>query len=75
MLIILLPQSNLESKSKSMSKSKRQGIAPNPMAVRVGGGYIYFVLPVNPSGSLIIKDLTRQLTRQPGVRESSAAED
>ncbi len=33
MLMILLPQSNLESKSKSMSKRKRQGISPNSMAV------------------------------------------
>jgi hypothetical protein len=33
MLMILLPQSNLESKSKSMSKSKRQRISPNSMAV------------------------------------------
>jgi hypothetical protein len=31
MLMILLPQSNLES--KSMIKSKRQGVSPNSMAV------------------------------------------
>ncbi len=28
LLLILLPQSNLESKSKNLSKSKRQGITP-----------------------------------------------
>ncbi len=37
-LMSLLPQSNLESKSKSMSKSKRQGIPPNSMAVVRSGG-------------------------------------
>jgi hypothetical protein len=31
--MILLPGSNLESRSKSMSKSKRQGISPNSMPV------------------------------------------
>jgi hypothetical protein len=34
LLMILLPQSNLEMKSKSMIKSKRQGVSPNSMAVR-----------------------------------------
>jgi hypothetical protein len=37
LIMILLPGSNLESKSKSMSKSKRQGISPNSMAVRRRG--------------------------------------
>jgi sugar phosphate isomerase/epimerase len=37
LLLILLPQSNLESKIKSMIKSKREGISPNSMAVRRRG--------------------------------------
>jgi hypothetical protein len=36
MLMILLPHSNLES--KSMIKSKRQGVSPKSMAVVLAGG-------------------------------------
>jgi hypothetical protein len=41
MLMILVPQSNLESKSMIKSKSKRQGVSPNSMAVGARAGYSF----------------------------------
>jgi hypothetical protein len=38
LLLLLLPQSNLESKSKSMIKSKRQGMSPNSTPMGLGDG-------------------------------------